>query len=313
MSSLDLMPESRSGAMPRYFQTQTGAPSFDAARWRDSAPDVANFVRQAGFTSFLQRSPADAPVHHDVQVVDPPEHVLMMFRRPVARVDVTMDAQRRTYSLPPRSFVAIPKGMDSACRTQWREIDAIHHLHFDDALFRMVSPGEARFPCFVGLADARLAGLVEIAVGLATEIEPPTRMAWEACGILVIHQLLRVAGEQQPSGLRRGGLAGWQVRRTTDFIHANLEKNIGLQELATIAGLSAFHFARAFKQSVGDPPHRYQTRRRIERACELLASGDMPIIDVAAAVGYEAPQTLTRLFRREMGVTPSEYRRDVKR
>jgi AraC family transcriptional regulator len=313
MSSLELASDGRGATASSFYQTSTGAPSMDAARWRDSAPDVANFVRQAGFTSFLQRTPTDAPVHHDVEVFDPPEHVLMMFRRPVSRVDVTIDAQRRSYSLPPRSFVAIPMGMDSACRTQWREIDAIHHLHFEDRLFRLANPGETGFPCFVGLADARLAGLVEIAIGLTSESEPPSQLAWEACGILIINQLMRAAGQQSPAGLRRGGLAGWQVRRTTDFIHANLDKNIGLQDLATIAGLSAFHFARAFKQSVGDPPHRYQTRRRIERACELLAATDLPIIEVAAAVGYEAPQTLTRLFRREMGVTPSEYRRDARR
>jgi AraC-like DNA-binding protein len=311
MPSLDLA-ERTPGDAPLFVQTQSGAPSMDVARWRARAPDVTNFFREAGFTSFLQRTPASAPVDHDVEVVDPPEHVLMMFRRPVSRVDMTIDAQRRTCSLPPRSFVAIPKGMDTSCRSQWRELDAVQHLHFDDALFRTVSTGKSPFPCFVGVPDPRLASLVEIAIGLAAEAEPPSRLAWEACGILILHQLLQVGGRQVPALQRRGGLAGWQVRRTTDFIHAHLDKNIGLSELAAIAGLSPFHFARAFKQSVGDPPHRYQTRRRIERACELLASGDAPIIDVAAAVGYEAPQTLTRLFRREMGVTPSEYRRDIR-
>lgn len=311
MASLDLAQGERTTAPP-FFQTQSGAPALDAARWRDLAPEITNFVRRAGFTSFVQRTPADAPLQQDVEVVDSPEHVLMMFRRPVSRVEVTVESQRRSYSLPPRSFVAIPMGTDSTCRSAWRDLDAVQHLHFADELFRTVSVDGAGFPCFFGLPDPRLASLVEIAVGLANEVEPPPQLAWESCGILIIHQLLLVAGRQADAGPRRGGLAGWQVRRTTEFIQAHLDQNIGLNELAAIAGLSPFHFARAFKQSVGDPPHRYQTRRRIERACDLLVSGDMPIIDVAAAVGYEAPQTLTRLFRREMGMTPSEYRRDAR-
>lgn len=294
-------------------RTTLGAPAFDAARWSHSAPEVANFVRQAGFTSFVQRMSADAPAVQEVRVTDPPEHVLIMFRRPVGALDITVGAARKSYDLPPRSFIAIPRGTDTVWRGPTRDIDGVQHLHFEDSLFRTVAGIGPAFPTLVGATDQRLANLVDIAAGLSSEAEPPARLSWESCAVLILHQLLRLGTQSAGAVIRRGGLAGWQVRRTTEFIHAHLAENIGLHQLAEIAGLSPFHFARAFKQSVGDPPHRYQTRRRIEKACELLAGSDMPVVEIATAVGYEAPQTLTRLFRREMGMTPSEYRRDMRR
>jgi AraC family transcriptional regulator len=310
MASLDVARASADTSV----QAAIGAPAYDVARWQEAVPEVTNFVRQSGFTSFVQRTRPDGPAQMEVSVVDPPEHVLLMFRRPVSRIEITIDALRKSYDLAPRSFVSVPMGLDTIWRAPARDVDSVHHLHFEESLFRTITGVDgAPFPLLIGVSDQRLANLVEIAAGLSSDVEPPSQLSWESCAVLILHQLLRVGSANTGVVIRRGGLAGWQVRRTTEFIHANLAANIGLQQLADIAGLSAFHFARAFKQSVGDPPHRYQTRRRIEKACELLLGSEMPIVEIATAVGYEAPQTLTRLFRREMGVTPSDYRRDIRR
>jgi AraC family transcriptional regulator len=294
---------------------QTGAPAMDAALWRGVIPEITNFVRGPGLTTLTIRAPHDAPVRHEAEVAEQPEHALLMFRRPVPHLDVTLGGSRRTHAIPPRGFVAVPIGSDSLWRSTWGEVDLLQHVHVDEALFRAATADrpQARFPTLFGVSDARLLQIVEVAAGLGAAETMPGRLVWESCGVLLVHHLLRLAGSDRGRATARGGLAGWQVRRTTDYVAAHLAENIGLTELAAIAGLSPFHFARAFKQSVGDPPHRYQTRRRIERACELLTTTDMPVIDIAAAVGFEAPQTLTRLFRRELGMTPSAYRRDVRR
>jgi AraC family transcriptional regulator len=107
----------------------------------------------------------------------------------------------------------------------------------------------------------------------------------------------------------RGGLAPWQARRVTDYLHAHLAKDISLAELAAVADLSSYHFARAFKTSLGAPPHAYHSRLRIQRAKALLTETNLPVTEVAAEVGYDAPQTLARVFRRETGLTPTDFRR----
>ncbi len=89
----------------------------------------------------------------------------------------------------------------------------------------------------------------------------------------------------------------------------NIDRRVTLDELAAIARLSSFHFARAFTRTLGMPPHRYQQKLRLDRACELLATTDMRVIDIALAVGYERPQALARVFSRVHGMAPSQWRR----
>jgi AraC family transcriptional regulator len=140
---------------------------------------------------------------------------------------------------------------------------------------------------------------------------------WGACQstLLIDAALLTLWGEllrevQQPLPLfSRGGLAPWQVRRCTEYLNDHLSENVGLEHLAALAGLSPFHFARAFKQSTGVPPHRYQLALRIAHAKALLEATDAPVTQIAFDVGYESSQALARLFRREVGLSPSEYRR----
>ena len=127
--------------------------------------------------------------------------------------------------------------------------------------------------------------------------------------LAVTSKLDRLAhGTQAPAS--KGGLAPWQIRRVTEFLHAHLAENVTLNQLAVLADLSPFHFARAFKQSTGLPPHAFHARLRIDRARLLLENTSLPITDVAAEIGYETPQTLSRLFKRDLGVTPSRYRRE---
>lgn len=107
----------------------------------------------------------------------------------------------------------------------------------------------------------------------------------------------------------RGGLAGWQIRRVDAYLNDHVHENTGLTQLAGEVGLSPFHFSRAFKKSLGVAPHQYQLSMRLKRAKALLVGTSMPVTDVAFQVGFESSQALARLFRREVGITPSEYRR----
>ncbi len=106
----------------------------------------------------------------------------------------------------------------------------------------------------------------------------------------------------------RGGLPPRALRRVREYVEAHLEKNISLLMLASTAGLSMSHFARAFKQSQGVPPHEYLVRCRVRRVQELLATTDMPLSEIARASGFSDQSHCTRRFREQVGITPSSYR-----
>jgi AraC family transcriptional regulator len=109
----------------------------------------------------------------------------------------------------------------------------------------------------------------------------------------------------------KGGLASWQCKAVCDYIEENLHQDISLAELAAIARLSPHHFCRAFKVTTGEPPYRYQIRRRVEQAKALLAKPTLSIGDVAAAVGYGSQSRFSALFRQLTGHSPRDYRRKM--
>jgi AraC family transcriptional regulator len=105
----------------------------------------------------------------------------------------------------------------------------------------------------------------------------------------------------------RGGLAGWQRKRVLAFIEEHLSETISLATLSAVAQLSPYHFARAFKQSLGMPPHRFHMNRRVERAKVLLPN--RTVTEVALAVGYAETSSFSSGFRRATGMSPTEFRR----
>ena len=101
-----------------------------------------------------------------------------------------------------------------------------------------------------------------------------------------------------------------RVRRTIlDYIEENLAQTIALDDLAALAGLSSYHFARRFKAELGMAPHGYVVSRRVARAESLLRDGRVPLKLVAAECGFTDQSHLNRVFRRVRGVTPNEVRR----
>ncbi len=142
--------------------------------------------------------------------------------------------------------------------------------------------------------------------------DPGDRMYADALGGLLAHELLRLDGATAPSRrLHRGGLAGWQQRRVVDFMEAHLAEDISLNTLADLVRLSPYHFLRSFKGSFVEPPYRYWTGRRIERARVLLANPRASITEIALGVGFSTTSAFSAAFRRMTGQTPTDYRRSL--
>ena len=168
-----------------------------------------------------------------------------------------------------------------------------------------------------GAAEATLASLhqlrsavVELSTALIEALRDERSNA-AACVQRAKAMLCGVEGTSlQPSenGVRQG-LAPWQVRRVLAHIEAHLSTPIRNNDLATIARLSTFHFNVAFRNSVGESPHRHIIRRRIERAQGLMLSTEKPLTDIAAECGLADQAHLTRLFRAIVGESPAAWRR----
>jgi AraC family transcriptional regulator len=149
----------------------------------------------------------------------------------------------------------------------------------------------------------KLSGLVE---------NPGTadRLYAETLTRVLLLELLRLEqGSAAMPHAIRGGLAAWQVRQARDFIEDRLAEDVSLAELARLTRLSPTHFCSAFKRSVGFPPHRYQLRRRIERAKALLADPDRSVSAIALDCGFSLPSSFATAFRKTTGMTPSAFRR----
>jgi AraC family transcriptional regulator len=100
------------------------------------------------------------------------------------------------------------------------------------------------------------------------------------------------------------------LRRVTEFIEENLERDLSLAEIAEIADLSPFHFARAFKQATGSTPIQFLTRRRIDLAKRLLVESEAPIVEVGLRAGFKNQSHFTTLFRKVTAMTPKAYRNE---
>ena len=105
-----------------------------------------------------------------------------------------------------------------------------------------------------------------------------------------------------------GGLSPRAMRRVREYVEAHLSETIDLANMAAVAGLSLFHFAREFKHSTGVTPHYYLLQKRVERAQTMLVRTDFTLSDIALASGFSDQSHLTRHFRRMLGTTPREFR-----
>jgi AraC family transcriptional regulator len=95
-----------------------------------------------------------------------------------------------------------------------------------------------------------------------------------------------------------------------ELVHAEMEGDLSLEELADTAGLSITHFSQLFRQSTGHSPHQFVLHRRIDRAKEMLRVAEMRVLDVAVACGFKSQQHFARVFRSVCGASPREYRRE---
>ena len=178
---------------------------------------------------------------------------------------------------------------------------------------RLIGPGGA--PTFrhdLVEGDDRM---TQLAGSLATELleEKPGRdIVLDALVEQVTVQLLRYHSNMRRSEeleLSRVGLIDRRIRRSVELMHAQLEHDLSLKEIAAASYLSTFHFVRVFKKITGTTPHAYLAGIRTARAQLLLADGALSVTEVSSRVGYASPSHFSKAFRQATGLTPRAFRK----
>jgi AraC family transcriptional regulator len=162
--------------------------------------------------------------------------------------------------------------------------------------------------------------LAEIANAVASELQAQTSagsLLVEALSSSLAARLVQkhfsVSADQSFHRLTSEGLDQRRLFRVLDYVEANVEGDLTLDRMASIACLSRYHFARAFKQAVGQSPHRYVSAKRLERAKALLIRGDRSLIDISLALSFSCQANFTRAFRQATGQTPGQFRQKLAR
>jgi AraC family transcriptional regulator len=158
----------------------------------------------------------------------------------------------------------------------------------------------------------------QIGLSVLSEMMCPTaagRMLVETSSLLLAARLAHShfeTGLIRPPLPSRHGLDDGRLRRVLAYIEEHLADDIAVADLANVACLSIFHFTRAFAATMGVPPHRYVSQRRLESAKAMISTGRASLSEIALDCQFSSQSSFTRAFRRAVGMTPAEYRQTLR-
>ena len=124
-------------------------------------------------------------------------------------------------------------------------------------------------------------------------------------------RLFSLGKERQYRDLPQGALPAHKLRRVIERMNADLSIDLDLKTIAAESGYSRNHFLRMFRAATQSTPHQYFLRLRIEKAQSLMKNKSLRMIDIAESCGFTSQSQFSRAFRRVIGVTPRQYRRDT--
>jgi len=245
-----------------------------------------------------------------------PVHMLAVYERGVRHAGCTVIEGLPTSTLQDcsRKLVFVPAGYRYHDWHEPRTLSRMVFFYFKPAVLAITPEVAGSSLPLAPRLFFEDSALMETALKVSALIEgggSDHRHYLEALGVVLAHELLRInSGVRSMDAAISGGLAAWQRRKSVAYIDEHLAEPISLAALARLVGLSACYFCRAFRQSFGVPPQRYQLMQRIEHAKRLLAKHAASVTDVSLTVGYNDTSAFCTAFRRVTGLTPSAYRRN---
>ncbi len=301
----------RLGTAELYYRSVTHA----ADRVQVSPPDAVSRRTASGSGMAVEIVQANRRGRIDYRYCAP-LHLLVLHERSVRQGGCTSieGLGKSTLQDCSRKLLFVPAGRQYQDWHEPRTLSRMVFFYFNpSALAISPQPGRSSLPPAPRLFFEDSA-LMETGMKVCALIESggsEHRLYLEALGVVLAHELARLnTAIHSADAAINGGLAAWQRRKSVAYIEEHLAEPISLAALARLVGLSACYFCRAFRQSLGVPPQRYQLMQRIERAKTLLAKHAASVTDVSLSVGYNDTSAFCTAFRRVTGLTPSAYRRN---
>jgi AraC family transcriptional regulator len=236
-----------------------------------------------------------------------------------ASVHVTgVAGERRYLSRPGHSISLFPAGTGHTNLHRHGDRERIAVVEMDSARIRPPNDDgsnadlTASLVPQIGVDDQQAASLVRTMIAEVKAGCPGGRLYGESLSMALaayVRGRYAATGRHTPDHELR--FSGSQLRRVLDYMRAHVGSDFRLVDLAGALQISARHFTRLFRNSFGTTPHRYVLAERVKFAKILLRRRRVPIVDIAARLGFASQSHFTQVFRKETGVPPSRYRREV--
>jgi AraC family transcriptional regulator len=272
-----------------------------------------------GWHSLVVRTFVEPATNEYLRVPGTPDPFLVLVTAGNNRVECRAGAGWKQAHHRPGHLAVTAPGNPTEIRW-WSESDApveTLHIHVRREVFdRVVAEDLGLDPTNVEIIDTLAAVdpfVEQLALALKRELElgdGGSRVFSDAAAqLLTVHLLRAHSSARSAPPARKLGLPRRKLARVEDYVHANLAREISLEQMAELAGLTAYHFTRVFKSATGQSPHQFVMRLRVEEAMRLLCETRVGVLEVAHAVGYESASQFGAVFRRLTGFSPAAYRR----
>jgi AraC family transcriptional regulator len=242
-------------------------------------------------------------------------HWLVLFIRPPEELDLAYEGVKRHVPPPAGAISLMSAGTPSRWRCSGRR--DLLHIHLEAGLVARVAaeafdldPARLTVPPLDALDLPHLrAAMGAVSAELTAGAAGGPLAAESLANVLAVHLIRYLLAPRRTGRGRDGALPRGRLRAVVEYIEEHLDASPTLEQLAAVARLSPYHFARQFKAATGLPPHQYVIARRVERAKHLLKAGTgLSLAEVAADAGFSDQSQFSHHFKRLVGVTPRLFR-----
>ena len=263
----------------------------------------------------LQAVRMESPGGEFSAAITPSTHVLVLCVRPPEKMDLRYEGGKRDMPPPAGSIMVAPAWSSVLWRRQG-SIDVLHVLLEPSVVAGVgaesfeLDPTRAVVPPLDGLnvPELRSAMLAVDAELRAGSLGGPL-MVESLANVLAVHLIRHTTGARRLPASADGVLPRRKLHTVVEYIMENLGGSPTLEQMAAVAHLSPYHFARQFKAATGLPPYQYVIARRVERAQHLLrGDGELGLAEVAFRAGFSDQSHFSSHFKRIIGVTPGQFR-----